>query len=253
MIIFFSDLDNTLIYSYKHELGPDKICVEVYQGREISFVTARTADLLKKISEKAVIVPTTTRTVEQYERIDLGMGTFPYVLACNGGVLLTDGREDSDWYEESLCLIADSAGQMERARTLMELDAHRTMEVRYIRELFLFTKSSEPKRSAERLKEELNPSSVEVFTNGVKVYVVPRNLNKGTAARRLRRQLGAEKVFAAGDSVFDLPMLEYADYAIAPKGLGLRERVDGSFMGIGEGEVFAERMLERIWYMLQSL
>ena len=40
MAIFFTDLDNTLIYSYRRDIGRDKVCVELYQGREISFVTA---------------------------------------------------------------------------------------------------------------------------------------------------------------------------------------------------------------------
>ena len=42
MILFFCDLDNTLIYSYKHEIGSKKRCVELYQGREISFMTEQT-------------------------------------------------------------------------------------------------------------------------------------------------------------------------------------------------------------------
>ncbi|MDE6056296.1 MAG: HAD family hydrolase, partial [Lachnospiraceae bacterium] len=81
MIIFHTDLDNTLIYSYKHNIGEKKRCVEIYQGREISFVTQETYRLLQMLSERkgqVLIVPTTTRTIEQYQRIDLGVGTFPY-------------------------------------------------------------------------------------------------------------------------------------------------------------------------------
>ena len=42
MIAFFSDLDNTLIFSYKHDIGKEKRCVEIYQGREVSYITERT-------------------------------------------------------------------------------------------------------------------------------------------------------------------------------------------------------------------
>ena len=31
MQIVHTDLDNTLIYSYKHEIGGPKTCVEIYQ------------------------------------------------------------------------------------------------------------------------------------------------------------------------------------------------------------------------------
>jgi len=56
------DLDNTLIYSYKHDIGDRKMNVEVYQGREISYVTEKTHERLKKIMSRCLVVPTTTRT-----------------------------------------------------------------------------------------------------------------------------------------------------------------------------------------------
>ena len=65
MKLLCTDLDNTLIYSYKHELGNEKRNVELYQGREISFITEKTYELLKKVNQQYQIVPVTTRTVEQ--------------------------------------------------------------------------------------------------------------------------------------------------------------------------------------------
>ena len=65
-MVFHSDLDNTLIYSYKHEIGTGKKCVEIYQGREISFMTAHSAELLRRVRAQAVFVPTTrTLTVPE--------------------------------------------------------------------------------------------------------------------------------------------------------------------------------------------
>ena len=40
MDIFASDLDNTLIYSYKHDIGADKVLAERYEGRDVSYMTA---------------------------------------------------------------------------------------------------------------------------------------------------------------------------------------------------------------------
>lgn len=246
MVIFNTDLDNTLIYSYKHEIGPDKICVERYQNREISFITARTYELLRRVSEKVMIVPTTTRTIEQYDRIDLHMGSFPYVLTCNGGVLLADGQEDAEWYQESLSLVSECRLEMERAAKILAKDRNRIFELRYIKELFLFTKSGEPEISACQLREKLDLSLVDVFCNGAKVYVVPKKLNKGAGARRLREKLKAGMVIAAGDSEFDIPMLEFADYAIAPENLPCKPRKGSVLTKVGKHEMFSERMLERI-------
>ena len=178
MIIFNSDLDNTMIYSYKHDIGENKICAEIYQNREISFVTHKTAELLKQVNSAVNFVPTTTRTLEQYNRINLGIGVPKYALVCNGGVLLVDGVEDVEWYNESFDLVRDCQEQLSAAEIILDNDVNRTFEIRNIRKLFIFTKSSEPLMSVETLKEKLDTNLVDVFNNGVKVYVVPKTLGK---------------------------------------------------------------------------
>ena len=137
MIHFYVDLDNTIIYSYKHEIGPMKRCAEIYQGREISFLTEKTWQGLKLIAELALVVPVTTRTLEQYHRIRLGIGELPYVLACNGGILLRNGREDPDWYEASRKLVEKSRGEMEKALELLDKDKAVCFEIRWVKELFV--------------------------------------------------------------------------------------------------------------------
>ncbi len=219
MILFFCDLDNTLIYSYKHEIGSNKRCVEIYQGREISFMTEQTYRLLCGIKESVSIVPTTTRTVEQYQRIDLGIGALRYVLACNGGVLLQNGTEDGAWYRQSLALAEPARASLTLGRALMEQDKNRCFEVRSIRDLFLFTKSRDPLESMAYYKECLDMEQVDVYANGIKLYILPKALNKGAALLRLKKQLGADAAAAAGDSVFDVSMLNQADIAAAPKEL----------------------------------
>ena len=125
MIIFHSDLDNTLIYSYKHEIGSEKRCVELYRGRELSYMTEKSLELLERIRERVLFVPTTTRTVEQYDRIRLGTTRAAYALVCNGGVLLENGREDDGWYQESLAGISDCAGELKNAERILEEDPDR--------------------------------------------------------------------------------------------------------------------------------
>ncbi len=243
MTVLHVDLDNTLIYSYRHDLGGPKRCVEVWQEKELSFITEKTHRLLRAVKEKLLVVPTTTRTVAQYERIDLQAGPFPYVLACNGGVLLTEGKRDPEWYRHSLESIGESREELALAEELLERDPRRNFELRFIEELFLFTKCEEPEAAADSLRERLDLSKVEVFRNGAKVYVVPRNLSKGHAVRRFREYIGADRVIAAGDSEFDLSMLREADRALAP--WGFCRSVGAGFPAdeAGEGELFSEYVL----------
>lgn len=189
MQIVHTDLDNTLIYSYKHEIGGPKTCVEIYQGREISFMTETSHRLLGQLCSKpgVLVVPTTTRTLEQYQRIDLGIGVPEYAWSATAVYCCIRARRPV-WYQESLALIADVQSELQRAEQWMTEDVNRCFEVRNIRSLFLFTKSNEPEKSVAMLKAHLNLSLVEVFCNGIKVYVLPKKLNKGSAVRRFRKR-----------------------------------------------------------------
>ncbi len=246
MIIFNVDMDNTVIYSYKHDIGDKKKCAEIYQGREISFITDKTQELLNRIAKKILVVPTTTRTKEQYERIDLGIGNIPYALVCNGGILLVDGVEDDEWYKESLSLISPSSGQLKLALELLEVDENRSFEVRNIEDLFVFTKSDEPDKTMKRLTEKLDTSLVDVMNNGVKIYVVPKALSKGNAVMRLKKRLAADNLFAAGDSEFDISMLQCADISIAPESLEFEKVVDNHVIKVKKSELFSEKVMEHV-------
>ena len=244
--VFCSDLDNTLIYSCRHEIGEEKVNVELYEGRAASFMTYRSWGLLKEIRRKTLLVPVTTRTEEQYNRIDLKQGAVKYALVCNGGVLLQEGREVPQWYERSLHLTEKSREELACAKRCMRNDGDRILEVRNIRDLFLFTKSRNPMETVKRLEEKLDASLVKIFRNGSKVYVLPEGLDKGTAVRRFRDYIKADTVYAAGDSAFDIPMLEAADLAWASKELAERYFFRAHVTGILEAGVFSDLFLERL-------
>ncbi len=216
MVVFHADLDRTVIFSYKQDIGKDKIRVETYEGREISFMTKKAHALLGQVIQETLFVPTTTRTKEQYQRIDFGFGGIKYALVCNGGILLVNGEEDRAWYKESLGLIQDAKAQLHLAMDLLDKDPRRIFELRFLSNLFVFTKCRQPGLAAGDLRAALDASAVDVFCNGSKVYVVPKRLDKGTALERFRSYITAECVLAAGDSEFDRSMLLQADLSFAP-------------------------------------
>ena len=94
MDILFTDLDNTLIYSKKTDIKK-RISVEVYRGEDNSFMSKYSYELLKKLHERLLIVPVTTRTYMQYERINLSIVP-KYVLCANGGQLLKNDELDNE-------------------------------------------------------------------------------------------------------------------------------------------------------------
>lgn len=252
-IVFHMDLDNTIIYTEKHMLNADKQCVERYEGREFSFVTPKTYELLQKITKQVIMVPTTTRTIQQYNRIDLKVGTFSYALVCNGGVLLVDGKEDEGWYAQSLRRICRSKKELIQAMEFLEKDKRRTFELRFIRELFVFTKCEEPMAVTEELKERLDMEVVDVFQNGVKIYVVPKSLSKGDAVCRFREYVGADYVIAAGDSDFDISMLESSDLGIAPYDLSNRYRFSDNVKCLTDQVLYADALLEYVYRIINTI
>ncbi len=244
MLVFHADLDNTLIYSYKHDIGSEKRCVERYQGREISFMTSYAYHALPQVSQRYLFVPTTTRTMEQYQRIDFGIPRPAYALVCNGGILLKNDAIDAKWYQESLAMIQDAQEALVQAMAVLHQDAAVCFEVRNIQDLFVFTKSHDAQATIARLQRALHTPAVDILQNGCKVYVLPKMLQKGTAVRRFREKMRAETVFAAGDSLFDLSMLQAADVAFAPQSLQHQLPNPQNVMFAAEHAVFSDCILQ---------
>ena len=106
-ILFASDLDNTLLFSHRHRQPEDR-CVERLNGAEQGFFTRETPDLLPQVVQRVHLLPITTRSIEQYQRIQWPDGTAPRIaLTANGAVLLRDGQVDRAWYAASQALVRD--------------------------------------------------------------------------------------------------------------------------------------------------
>ena len=208
-LTLFSDLDGTLIFSAARKQVGD-IVIERKDGREISCITKRQAEFFPRLKN---VIPVTTRSVEQYRRIEFARFGFApkYALCANGGVLLVDGEIDAEWSEWSSEIYRECEAELNRFRELLESDPRRSFEVRLVDGLFLFTKSAEP---SETLKYLSNGELCESFFTGEKVYVIPRKLNKGAAVKRLGERLELSEFAAAGDSLMDLSMLNASDTAI---------------------------------------
>lgn len=264
MILFASDLDNTLIYSYKREIGK-KVLVETMGEKELSFMTENTWRLLKELPPHMMFVPVSTRSEEQYKRICFPGGQPEYALVCNGGILLHKGERDRAWYESSLNIKKQGILELEQGKRIMEGHIHRKLDVREVGGLFLFTKSSEPEQLAGELSERLDGKKVKAFTNGEKVYLLPAGLDKGTGLKRLKEKLKPELTVCAGDSEFDLPMLREGDKGIMPSCLSSfifqkgteEEKTD---MALGENgkylivrdSIFSDKVIEYLLYVKNS-
>lgn len=208
-ILFACDLDNTLIHSYKHR-RPDDVCVELYDGREQSFISARALDLLKKFSAQIFFVPVTTRSIAQYRRIFWAEDFRPRCAVVANGAFFLDGARQENFLRE-----VAAPYEKEIAAQLAAADEKIFSIARVVDESFLFLKCREEFDAEEIFFD----TPLTVQRTGKKIYLFPPKLNKGEALKLLAKKFSPEKIFATGDSEIDLPMLKLADVAFAPKTL----------------------------------
>lgn len=217
----FSDIDNTLIYSHKHDIGEDKILVELRNGEKQAYMTRKTYEFLSSLRQRAdfSLIPVTSRSKEQFERIFGLTGLLPepkYAIIMSGGILLVDGKEDYAWTQETKEYIADALPEIEAAEDLMVADRDcGKMWNPY--HFMVFCESTNPSAVVSRLEESIDISRVIVYQDERKVYVQPKRMNKGLAVERFVRRFGATATIGAGDfALTDSPMLNAVNYAIIP-------------------------------------
>lgn len=244
-----SDLDRTLVYSAAalaltapDAKAPRLLCVEVYQGKPLSYVTEAAAGLLGELARTAAFTPVTTRTREQYRRIRLPCPTPRYAVCANGGHLLVDGEPDRDWRAAVAARLADECATLDevRAHLLAAADPAWLLKERVAEDLFAYLvveRSLLPDGWLAELSDWAGSRGWTVSLQGRKVYAVPKPLTKSAAVREVARRTGARTVLAAGDSLLDADLLLAADRAWRP---GHGELADTGWHA-GNVEVLADR------------
>lgn len=217
MDVLFLDLDNTLLYSHRHDLPGPKRWVETLHGKPQSFLTERTYQYFKR-QRRFQVVPVTTRTPQQFSRLAGLMEAFGWrnALLCNGALLLRDGQEDESWSQASRQRSAEEYPAWEAAHALAGQLAE---DIVTVPPFLFYVRTDEAEAVLAALQTRTDPERLTLLRDARKVYCFPRSLNKGTALNRCRDRFGPLFAIAAGDSAFDLPMLEQADLAFCPDAL----------------------------------
>jgi hypothetical protein len=218
-----TDLDRTLIYSHRAIVAHGDehralTVVERHDGADASWMTAAAAERFAELHRHAVVVPTTTRTLEQLRRVELPGPPARYAIAANGGVLLVDGAIDRAWTRAvtrglapvaTLAEIWDHAGRVCRPEW--------TIKLRNAEGLFCYAvlhRSRIPAGFVAETRQWAGERGWEVSLQGRKLYWVPRPLTKSAAVAEVSRRCGGGPVYAAGDSLLDADLLAAADAGI---------------------------------------
>jgi len=227
-VLVASDLDRTLIYSpaalalgVPDAQAPRLLCVEVHEGRPLSFLTETAARLLTELGEAAVFVPTTTRTRKQYQRIHLPGPAPKFAICANGGHLLVDGVSDPDWHALVLARLADECAPLAEIQDHLAAttDPAWLRKLRVAEDLFAYLvveRELLPEQWVKELAVWAEERGWTVSVQGRKVYAVPKPLTKSAAMREVARRTDAGRTLAAGDSLLDADLLLAADLSWRP-------------------------------------
>lgn len=245
-ILFASDLDNTLLFSYKHRKESD-ICVEYLDGKEQGFFTKTAVERLCSIHRSLMFIPVTSRSIEQYKRIQFPKeGTPQYAVTTNGAILLVNGEVDPRWYETSRAAVEPWQQQLHDA---YELLAHipEAKRFRIVDEMYLFTACDTPADAEAVASSTRGKTSLDVAVSGRKVYFFPPPINKGQAITRLKELFTPDHTISAGDTSIDLPMLEKSDWAIVPDAALGDQLSPGHHKKVWDGAgSFSDYVLQRV-------
>lgn len=244
-VLFACDLDNTLLYSYKHRKAGD-LCVEKIQGREQGYMTPRTTELLKAVQAVAEMVPVTSRSIEQYNRINWPAGCTPeYAVVANGAVLLRNGEIEEGWRRDSESVVAP---YMDELRSLMAefSDREKYLRCRIVDDAYLFVYCGSGVNPEDCVRAYQPRSDLNVVSSGKKVYFFPPEVNKGRALTRLKELMRPVFTVAAGDSAIDTPMLNEADLALIPSFFQEAAIRAPKIRARGDEDSFAEFVLESV-------
>ncbi|WP_410513201.1 HAD family hydrolase [Paenibacillus sp. BR2-3] len=226
-MIYASDLDRTLIYSLSAigvpEDSPGLVPAEIINGTTVSYISKEALSQLISLAGKIVFMPVTTRTVQQYQRINLFQETVipEYAITSNGGNILIGGKVDGEWRESIGKLVEHHSAAAEEAGFIVRsaLREEWIISERYCDGLFftfVVQRDLLPPALVSALADELNQLGWKVSLQGRKLYAVPQAVNKSAAIEYVRRTIQQEPMVASGDSLLDKCLLDAADYAIAP-------------------------------------
>jgi hypothetical protein len=229
--IIATDLDRTMIYSPKAVRTltvpgpvPELVGVELRDGEQQSFMSVEAARGLTALADhpRAMLVPTTTRAIRQYTRLQLPGGPAEFAVATNGGTILQHGQPVDWWRERIEAAVRAECAPLAEVRAELErrADSHFVRALRIADDLFCYYTvrlADMPIGFVPDLSEWCEARGWQVSVQGAKVYAVPRAVTKSAAIAELARRHGAGWVVAAGDGALDTDLLEFADAAMRPR------------------------------------
>lgn len=254
IMVFFSDLDKTLIYSQR----ASGVCIERLDGRDICYMAEPAYDILMQlISTKGFyFIPCTLRSLEQTSRITfIDEKCTPYLICDNGFSLYHKMKLDTEWDKKMSDLI-DLNGNRQFHNELMRFmqkDGIPVKQIKSNRDAFytiIFETATQAESYSKRIMNLINTAIYKTSLQGRKFYIIPQKLDKSTAVEHLSRLIPYEIMVTAGDSEVDEQFIQLGHYSFIPAHSSLK--IPGAMMTTHSGIESSTEILFKIKDLFSS-
>lgn len=237
MKMIASDIDNTLTFSNKYmsKTNLELVCVEKINGEDFGYISKNAFQELENLKKEALVVPVTTRSVEQFERIKLG--DFEYAITSNGGKIFKNGIEIEEWSRKTEKEI-EKIGEFfyEVIDFMSKFNEYFNKEFRCVDGVFYYSKfvvgEKEIDEVLEYLEKNLDKNNWIYTVQNLKLYIIPKNINKENAVKYLKEVTSSDILICTGDGKLDLGFLKCGDVAVVLEGSEVLKYIDFEYKSV---------------------
>lgn len=225
-LIYASDIDDTLLFPKSVACIPEAELISVTNSNEKPLaLSLRAFEILQKINEMATFIPVTSRSIEQYVRINLFKDEIKprFAIVTNGATLFVDGVISKEYQEYFLAHVGEKAFMYKKIveQFLAQFPKELVERVRWVDETFCLINVVSDKNEDQdvlSVAQKCLPqnSDCSLSLQRKKLYILPDYVNKMRAVDYVVERYGLTLAVAAGDAVMDDAMLKAAHKGIVP-------------------------------------
>lgn len=224
-MIYATDLDRTIIFSSKFidDCKKPYVCVERDGDRAISYMCKDALQLFNRLkrNKKIKIVPITTRSVAQFNRVEV-VQDCEYAITSNGGIIFHKGIVFKPWQEIIEEILTKYKSQYSGIlQFLQEYLEYFDKNPRVVDDIFFFMKLKDDEIKISEfldiLEEHFKATNWVYTLQGLKLYIIPKEISKENALRFLMSYLQDNDVIVSGDGKLDYNFLKVGNKRIIPK------------------------------------
>ena len=195
------------------------LSIDPFYAEDQGFINEKTFELLEEVQKHAEFVPVTTRSIEQFMRINWEKDVCPELaVTTNGAILLNKETKELSWEDESRQLLENYRTELDDILAMLsEEDCY--VRCRKVDDMYVYVSCKDGVDINEKVNYYSGKTKLNIAASGKKIYFLPPDFNKGSAIDRLKAYFKPDYIIAAGDSRIDIPMLERSDLAFCKQSI----------------------------------